>query len=183
MVCPKSEFWTHVTEVTAADGSVSCVCIHCDKKVVASATRIREHLHGIPRTKHKDVHICTSNYAKQLRASASEERTSTDTDSIRGSSSTIEGQPLRRTRQRDIRDVADMTARARLDYLWAAAVADNDSAFKASTSSSLQAFVGAAAEFGKAYTLPSAYKVAGPLLAKLKVDMEELVQPLKDSWP
>ncbi|CAI7893845.1 unnamed protein product [Closterium sp. NIES-54] len=160
MVRPKSEFWTHVTEVTAAGGSVSCVCIHCDKKVVASATRIREHLHGIPRTKHKDVHTCTSNYAKQLRASASEERTPTDTDSIRGSSSTIEGQPLRRTWQRDIRDVTD-----------------------ASTSSSLQAFVDAVAEFGKAYTLPSAYKVAGPLLAKLKVDTEELVQPLKDSWP
>ncbi|CAI7772858.1 unnamed protein product, partial [Closterium sp. NIES-53] len=111
------------------------------------------------------------------------ERTSTDTDSIRGSSSTIEGQPLRRTRQRDIRDDTDVTARARLDYLWAAAVADNDLAFKASTSSSLQAFVDAVAEFGKAYTLPSAYKVAGPLLAKLKVDTEELVQPLKDIWP
>ncbi|CAI6008638.1 unnamed protein product [Closterium sp. NIES-65] len=47
----------------------------------------------------------------------------------------------------------------------------------------MQVFVDAVAAFGKAYTLPSAYKVAGPLIVKLKLDTEELIKPIKESWP
>ncbi|CAI5998418.1 unnamed protein product [Closterium sp. NIES-65] len=95
----------------------------------------------------------------------------------------MEVQLPRRSRQRDIREMADVTARGRLDYLWAAAVAENDLAFRTSSSKAMQAFVDAVAAFGKAYTLPSAYKVAGPLLVKLKLDTEELIKPIKESWP
>ncbi|CAI5525359.1 unnamed protein product [Closterium sp. Naga37s-1] len=95
----------------------------------------------------------------------------------------MEVQLPRRSRQRDIREMADVTARGRLDYLWAAAVAENDLAFRTSSSKAMQAFVDAVAAFGKAYTLPSAHKVAGPLLVKLKLDTEELIKPIKESWP
>ncbi|CAI5942524.1 unnamed protein product [Closterium sp. NIES-64] len=95
----------------------------------------------------------------------------------------MEVQLPRRSPQRDIREMADVTARGRLDYLWAAAVAENDLAFRTSSSKAMQAFVDAVAAFGKAYTLPSAYKVAGPLLVKLKLDTEELIKPIKESWP
>ncbi|CAI5928386.1 unnamed protein product [Closterium sp. NIES-64] len=86
-------------------------------------------------------------------------------------------------RERDIWEMADVIGRGRLDYLWAAAVAENDLAFRTSSSKAMQAFVDAVAAFGKAYTLPSAYKVAGPLLVKLKLDTEELIKPIKESWP
>ncbi|CAI5973456.1 unnamed protein product [Closterium sp. NIES-65] len=90
--------------------------------------------------------------------------------------------PARRSRQRDIRDMADSVARARLDYLWAAVVAENDLAFNVSKSRALQAFVDAAVVYAKPYTLPTPYKVSGSLLDKLRADAEELVRPLKESW-
>ncbi|CAI5963121.1 unnamed protein product [Closterium sp. NIES-64] len=90
--------------------------------------------------------------------------------------------PSRRTRQRDIRDMVDDSARARLDYLWAAAVADNDWAFHTSKSPAVQNFVDAAVAFGKQYTLPSPFRVSGVLLQKLVADTEDLVRPLKESW-
>ncbi|CAI5983237.1 unnamed protein product, partial [Closterium sp. NIES-64] len=94
----------------------------------------------------------------------------------------MEVQLPRRSRQRDIREMADVTARGRLDYLRAAAVAENDLEFRTSSSKTkaMQAFVDAVAAFGKAYTFPSAYKVAGPLLVKLKLDTEELIKPIKE---
>ncbi|CAI7852709.1 unnamed protein product [Closterium sp. NIES-54] len=55
--------------------------------------------------------------------------------------------------------MANTTARSRLDYLWAGAVAENDWAFQCSKSKSVQAFVDAALAFAKPYTLPSPYKV------------------------
>ncbi|CAI5507984.1 unnamed protein product [Closterium sp. Naga37s-1] len=61
-------------------------------------------------------------------------------------------------------------------------MADNDLAFNVSHSNSFQAFVDAAVNFAKPYTLPTPYRVSGPLLAKLRADTEALVQPLKDSW-
>ncbi|CAI6008659.1 unnamed protein product [Closterium sp. NIES-65] len=90
--------------------------------------------------------------------------------------------PARRSRQRDIRDMADSVARARLDYLWATVVAENDLAFNVSKSRALQAFVDAAVVYAKPYTLPTPYKVSGSLLDKLRADAEELVRPLKESW-
>ncbi|CAI5464482.1 unnamed protein product [Closterium sp. Yama58-4] len=69
-----------------------------------------------------------------------------------------------------------------LDYLWPAAVAENDLAFNVSKSKSMQAFVDAVIMYAKSYTLPTPYKVSGPLLDKLKADSEDLVRPLKDSW-
>ncbi|CAI5988279.1 unnamed protein product [Closterium sp. NIES-65] len=122
-------------------------------------------------------------YAKQLRASSVEERSSFEDGSNGESTSTMEVQLPRRSRQRDIWEMADVIGRGRLDYLWAAAVAENDLAFRTSSSKAMQAFVDAVAAFGKAYTLPSAYKVAGPLLVKLKLDTEELIKPIKESWP
>ncbi|CAI5962774.1 unnamed protein product, partial [Closterium sp. NIES-65] len=111
-----------------------------------------------------------------------EERSSFEDGSNGESTSTMEVQLPRRSRQRDIREMADVTAHGRLDYLWAAAVAENDLVFRTSSSKAMQAFVDAVAAFGKAYTLPSAYKVAGPLV-KLKLDTEELIKPIKESWP
>ncbi|CAI7854564.1 unnamed protein product [Closterium sp. NIES-54] len=78
--------------------------------------------------------------------------------------------------------MADTTARSRLDYLWAGAVAENDWAFQCSKSKSVQAFVDAALAFAKPHTLPSPYKVGGQLLMKLRADTEELVKPMTDSW-
>ncbi|CAI7891448.1 unnamed protein product [Closterium sp. NIES-53] len=83
---------------------------------------------------------------------------------------------------RDIRDMVDDSACARLDYLWAAAVADNDWAFHTSKSPAVQNFVDAAVAFGKQYTLPSPFRVSGVLLQKLVADTEDLVRPLKESW-
>ncbi|CAI5948065.1 unnamed protein product [Closterium sp. NIES-64] len=78
--------------------------------------------------------------------------------------------------------MVDDSARARLDYLWAAAVADNDWAFHTSKSPAVQNFVDAAVAFGKQYTLPSPFRVSGVLLQKLVADTEDLVRPLKESW-
>ncbi|CAI5529923.1 unnamed protein product [Closterium sp. Naga37s-1] len=78
--------------------------------------------------------------------------------------------------------MGDTGARAQLDYLWAAAVAENDWAFHNSTSKAVQAFVDAAVAFGKPYNLPSPFRMSGALLQKLKVDTEELVKPMKESW-
>ncbi|CAI7926464.1 unnamed protein product [Closterium sp. NIES-53] len=126
--------------------------------------------------------MCNSDPAKLLRAEAERERSSTGGCSNRASSSSNELQPVRRARQRDIRDMADDLARGRLDYLWATVVAENDLAFNASKSKALQAFVDAALIFAKPYTLPTPYKVSGPLLEKLKADTEDLDRPIKDSW-
>ncbi|CAI7736092.1 unnamed protein product [Closterium sp. NIES-53] len=78
--------------------------------------------------------------------------------------------------------MADTAARSRLDYLWAAAVAENDWVFQCSKSTAVQAFVDAALAFAKPYTLPSPYKVGGPLLLKLRADTEELEKLMRDSW-
>ncbi|CAI7743341.1 unnamed protein product [Closterium sp. NIES-54] len=78
--------------------------------------------------------------------------------------------------------MADTVARTRLDYLWAAVVAENDIAFNVSKSRALQAFVDAAVVFAKPYTLPTPYKVSESLLDKLRADAEELVRPLKECW-
>ncbi|CAI7920078.1 unnamed protein product, partial [Closterium sp. NIES-53] len=78
--------------------------------------------------------------------------------------------------------MADTVARARLDYLWAAVVAENDLAFNVSKSRALQAFIDAAVVFAKPYTLPTPYKVSDSLLDKLRADAEELVRPLKECW-
>ncbi|CAI5982221.1 unnamed protein product [Closterium sp. NIES-65] len=78
--------------------------------------------------------------------------------------------------------MVDDSTRARLDYLWAAAVADNDWAFHTSKSPAVQNFVDAAVAFGKQYTLPSPFRVSGVLLQKLVADTEDLVRPLKESW-
>ncbi|CAI7853666.1 unnamed protein product [Closterium sp. NIES-54] len=56
--------------------------------------------------------------------------------------------------------MVDDAARARLDYLWAAAVADNDWAFHTSEFKAMQNFVDAAVAFGKQYTLPSPFRVS-----------------------
>ncbi|CAI7750287.1 unnamed protein product [Closterium sp. NIES-54] len=78
--------------------------------------------------------------------------------------------------------MVDDSARARLDYLWAAAVADNGWAFHTSKSPAVQNFVDAAVAFGKQYTLPSPFRVSGVLLQKLVAHTEDLVRPLKESW-
>ncbi|CAI5457456.1 unnamed protein product [Closterium sp. Yama58-4] len=129
--------------------------------------------------------MCKSDYAKQLRATSDQERSTTGNatgGSNRASTSMVEAPPVRRSRQRDIRDMTDQVAHNRLDYLWAAAVAENDLAFNVSKSKSMQAFVDAAIMYAKPYTLPTPYKVSGPLLDKLKADSEDLLRPLKDSW-
>ncbi|CAI5476767.1 unnamed protein product [Closterium sp. Yama58-4] len=117
--------------------------------------------------------MCKSDYAKQLRAIADQDRSTTGNasgGSNRASTSTVEAPPVRRSRQRDIRDMTDQVAHNRLDYLWAAAVAENDLAFNVSKSKSIQAFVDAVIMYAKPYTLPTPYKVSGPLLDKLKAD-------------
>ncbi|CAI5978358.1 unnamed protein product [Closterium sp. NIES-64] len=133
----------------------------------------------------KNVATCKSDYAKQLRATSDQERSTTGNamgGSNRASTSTVEAPLVRRSRQRDIRDMTDQVAHNCLDYLWAAAVAENDLAFNASKSKSIQAFVDAAFMYAKPYTLPTPYKVSDPLLDKLKADSEDLLRPLKESW-
>ncbi|CAI7912363.1 unnamed protein product [Closterium sp. NIES-53] len=78
--------------------------------------------------------------------------------------------------------MVDDSARARLDYLWAAAVADNDWAFHTSKSPAVQNFVDAVVAFRKQYTLPSPFRVSGVLLQELVADTEDLIRPLKESW-
>ncbi|CAI5474566.1 unnamed protein product [Closterium sp. Yama58-4] len=182
MVRPVSDLWKHVNKVTSDANVVSATCKHCGEAVTANATRIKEHIYGTPFNKLKNVTMCESNPAKLLREEAERERSSTVGCSNRASSSSNELQPVRRARQRDIRDMADDLARGRLDYLWAAVVAENDLAFNVSKSKALQAFVDAAVIYAKPYTLPTPYKVSGPLLEKLKADTEDLVRPIKDSW-
>ncbi|CAI7792389.1 unnamed protein product [Closterium sp. NIES-53] len=130
--------------------------------------------------------MCKSEYAKQRRATADQELSSMGNGSggsNRASTSTVDPPPpARRSRQRDIRDMTDTNAQNRLDYLWAATVAENDLAFNVSKSKSIQAFVDAAVVYGKAYNLPTPYKVSGLLLDKLKADTEDLVRPMKESW-
>ncbi|CAI5965665.1 unnamed protein product [Closterium sp. NIES-65] len=129
--------------------------------------------------------MCKSDYAKQLRATADQERSTMENatgGSTRASTSSVEALPVRRSRQRDIRDMTDQVAHNRLDYLWAAAVAENDLAFNVSKSKSIQAFVDAVIMYVKPYTLPTPYKVSGPLLDKLKADSEDLLRPVKESW-
>ncbi|CAI5491383.1 unnamed protein product, partial [Closterium sp. Naga37s-1] len=188
MVRPASEYWEHVKKIKDADERVfGATCIHCTLPVTANATRIREHIFGTNK-KDKNVAMCKSDYAKQRRATADQERSSTGNGSggtggsNRASTSTVETTPARRSRQRDIREMTDEVAQTRLDYLWAAAVAENDLAFNVSKSKSIQAFVDAVIVYAKPYTLPTPYKVSGPLLDKLKADSEDLVRPLKDSW-
>ncbi|CAI5502842.1 unnamed protein product [Closterium sp. Naga37s-1] len=186
MVRPKSPNWEHIKMVTADDGTVSCKCIHCGELVTANATRIGEHIFGTPNSKRKNVATCPSDYAKQRREVARETRSATTGggggSSGRGSTSTVELQPLRRTRQRDIREMADEAARSRLELLWATAVADNDLAFRVSSSRAMQEFVDAAIALAKPFTLPSPFRVGGVLLKKLVAEMEELNKPMKDSW-
>ncbi|CAI5479976.1 unnamed protein product [Closterium sp. Yama58-4] len=181
MVRPVSDLWKHVNKTSDAN-VVSATCKHCGEAVTANATRIKEHIYGTPLNKLKNVTMCESDPAKLLRAEAERERSSTAGCSNRASSSSNELQPARRARQRDIRDMADDLARGRLDYLWAAVVAENDLAFNVSKSKALQAFVDAAVIYAKPYTLPTPFKVSGPLLEKLKADTEDLVRPIKDSW-
>ncbi|CAI5973997.1 unnamed protein product [Closterium sp. NIES-64] len=133
----------------------------------------------------KNVAMCKSDYAKQLRATADQERSTTENatgGSTRASTSSVEAPPVRRSRQRDIRDMTDQVAHNRLDYLWAATVAENDLAFNVSKSKSIQAFVDAVIMYAKPYTLPTPYKVSGPLMDKLKADSEDLLRPVKESW-
>ncbi|CAI5944390.1 unnamed protein product [Closterium sp. NIES-64] len=114
----------------------------------------------------KNVAMCKSDYAKQLRATADQERSTTENasgGSTCASTSSVEAPPVRRSRQRDIRDMTDQVAHNRLDYLWAAAVAENDLAFNVSKSKSIQAFVDAVIMYAKPYTLPTPYKVSGPI--------------------
>ncbi|CAI5959988.1 unnamed protein product [Closterium sp. NIES-65] len=151
---------------------------------MANATRIGEHMFGTNK-RDKNVAMCKSDYAKQLRATADQERSTTENatgGSTRASTSSVEAPPVRRSRQRDIRDMTDQVAHNRLDYLWAAAVAENDLAFNVSKSKSIQAFVDAVIMYAKPYTLPTPYKVSGPLLDKLKADSEDLLRPVKESW-
>ncbi|CAI7920687.1 unnamed protein product, partial [Closterium sp. NIES-54] len=178
-----SEVWEHVTKVTSPNGVVTATCSYCPATVTPNATRIREHIYGTPRSREKNMSPCPSEFAKRLREADERDRSSTPSNSNRASTSTtVEMQPARRSRQRDIRDMADTVARKRLDYLWAAVVAENDLAFNVSKSRALQAFVDAAVVFAKPYTLPTPYKVSGSLLDKLRADTEELVRPLKESW-
>ncbi|CAI7872223.1 unnamed protein product [Closterium sp. NIES-53] len=153
---------------------------------MANATRIKEHIVGTANKKDRNVARCKSEYAKQRRATADQELSSTGNGSggsNRASTSTVDPpSPARRSRQRDIRDMTDTNAQNRIDYLWAAEVAENDLAFNVSKSKSIQAFVDAAVVYGKAYTLPTPYKVSGPLIDKLKADTEDLVRPMKESW-
>ncbi|CAI5472829.1 unnamed protein product [Closterium sp. Yama58-4] len=129
---------------------------------------------------------CESDFAerspKQLCADAEQERSSVGPSNRASTSTTVDNLPPRRARQRDIRDMVDTAARSRLDYLWAAAVAENDWAFQCSKSTAVQAFVDAALAFAKPYTLPSPYKVGGPLPLKLRANTEELEKPMRDSW-
>ncbi|CAI5532855.1 unnamed protein product [Closterium sp. Naga37s-1] len=130
--------------------------------------------------------MCKSDYAKQRRATADQECSSTGngtggTGGNRASTSTGGEPPTRRARQRDIREMSDEVAQTRLDYLWAAAVAEKDLAFNVSKSKLIQAFVDAVIVYAKPYTLPTPYKVSGPLLEKLKAGSEDLVRLLKDS--
>ncbi|CAI5480303.1 unnamed protein product [Closterium sp. Yama58-4] len=182
MVRPLSDMWKHVVKEVGPKGNIIATCIHCNKGVTASATRIKEHLLGTPRGQDKNVTSCASAVALQLREAAALEAASSGRGSAHGSTSTVEILPARRARQQDIRDMADTGARAQLDYLWAAAVAENDWAFHTSSSKAVQDFVDAAVAFGKAYDLPSPFRVGGALLQKLKVDNEELVRPMKESW-
>ncbi|CAI5475868.1 unnamed protein product [Closterium sp. Yama58-4] len=182
MVRPVSDLWKHVNKVTSDANVVSATCKHCGEAITANATRIKEHIYGTPLNKLMNVTMCESDPAKLLRAEAERERSSTAGCSNRAPSSSNELQPVRRARQREIRNMADDLARGRLDYLWAAVVAENDLAFNVSKSKALQAFVDAAVIYAKPYTLPTPYKVSGPLLEKLKADTEDLVRPIKDSW-
>ncbi|CAI5467554.1 unnamed protein product [Closterium sp. Yama58-4] len=143
-----------------------------------------EHIYGTPEDKEKNVTPCNHEVAIKLRAeaAAANERDGSATLSTLGSTSTLDVEPTRRARQRDIRDMVDDTARARLDHLWAAAVADNDWAFHTSRSPAVQNFVDAAVAFGKQYTLPSPFRVSGVLLQKLVADTANIVRPLKESW-
>ncbi|CAI5942376.1 unnamed protein product [Closterium sp. NIES-64] len=145
---------------------------------------IGEHMFGTNK-RDKNVAMCKSDYAKQLRATADQERSTMENatgGSTRASTSSVEAPRVRRSRQRDIRDMTDQVAHNRLDYLWAAAVAENDLAFNVSKSKSIQAFVDAVIMYAKPYTLPTPYKVSGPLLDKLKADSEDLLRPVKESW-
>ncbi|CAI7770992.1 unnamed protein product [Closterium sp. NIES-54] len=179
MVRPASEYWEHVIKINnAEDKVVGATCIHCKLPVTANATRIKEHIVGTAIKKDRNAAMCKSEYAKQRRATADQELSSAENGSggsNRASTSTVDPPPpASRSRQRDIRDMTDTNAQNRLDYLWAAAVAENDLAFNVSKSKSIQAFVDAAVVYGKAYTLPTPYKVSGPLLDKLKADTEDL---------
>ncbi|CAI6012885.1 unnamed protein product [Closterium sp. NIES-65] len=185
MVRPASQFWEHVIKIKDEEGNiVGATCIHCKNPVTANATTIGKHMFGTNK-RDKNVAMCKSDYAKQLRATADQERSTTENatgGSTRASTSSVEAPPVRRFRQRDIRDMTDQVAHNRLDYLWAAAVAENDLAFNASKSKSIHAFVDAVIMYAKPYTLPTPYKVSGPLLDKLKADSEDLLRPLKESW-
>ncbi|CAI7757563.1 unnamed protein product, partial [Closterium sp. NIES-54] len=176
----------HHLSTAKRDKVVGATCIHCKLPVTANATSIKEHMVGTANKKDRNVAMCKSEYAKQRRATADQELSSTGNGSgasNRASASTVDPPPpARRSRQRDIRDMTDTNAQNRLNDLWAAAVVENDLAFSVSKSKSIQAFVDAAVVYGKVYTLPTPYKVSGPLLDKLKADTEELVRPLKESW-
>ncbi|CAI5503847.1 unnamed protein product [Closterium sp. Naga37s-1] len=127
--------------------------------------------------------MCPSDFAKQLQATALEAPSTTSGgNSGGGSTSTAELQPLRRSRQRDIRDLVDVAGREWLDHLWAAAVADNDLVFRVSKSMAMQSFVDAAIAFGRPYTLPSPSRVGSALLEKLVAETEDLIKPMKDNW-
>ncbi|CAI7850863.1 unnamed protein product [Closterium sp. NIES-54] len=187
MVRPASKYWEHVIKINnTEDKVVGATCIHCKLPVTANATRIKEHIVGTANKKDRNVAMCKSEYAKQRRATADQELSSAGNGSggsNRASTSTVDPPPpASRSRQRDIRDMTDTNAQNRLDYLWVAAVAENDLAFNVSKSKSIQAFVDAAVVYGKAYTLPTPYKVSGPLLDKLKADTKDLVRPMKESW-
>ncbi|CAI5469397.1 unnamed protein product [Closterium sp. Yama58-4] len=161
------------------DALVRCRCV----SFLFEATQ-GEHIYGTPEDKEKNVTPCDHEVAIKLRAEAgaANERDGSATLSTLGSTSTLDVEPTRRARQRDIRDMVDDTARARLDHLWAAAVADNDWAFHTSRSPAVQNFVDAAVAFGKQYTLPSPFRVSGVLLQKLVADTADIVRPLKESW-
>ncbi|CAI6006402.1 unnamed protein product, partial [Closterium sp. NIES-64] len=62
----------------------------------------------------------------------------------------IKKKDFKKGSQRDIRDMTDQVAHNRLDYLWAAAVAENDLAFNVSKLKSIQAFVDAVIMFLRA---------------------------------
>ncbi|CAI7879790.1 unnamed protein product [Closterium sp. NIES-53] len=130
MVRPLSKAWKHAVTETGPDGSVTAKCKHCGKPVTASATRIEQHVFGTPSQKEKNVTPCDSDVAKQLRVEAEQDRSSVGPSNRASCSTTVEILAPRRARQRDIRDMANTTARSRLDYLWAGAVAENDWAFQ-----------------------------------------------------
>ncbi|CAI5984917.1 unnamed protein product [Closterium sp. NIES-65] len=163
MVRPASQFWEHAIKIKDDEGNVvGATCIRCKNPVTANATRIGEHMFGTNK-RDKNVAMCKSDYAKQLRATADQEPSTTENaagGSTRACTSSVEAPPVRRSRQRDIRDMTDQVAHNRLDYLWAAAVAETDLAFNVSKSKSIQAFVDAVIMYAKPYTLPTPYKVS-----------------------